>query len=137
MDNKILKNINYPQDVKALDSSELEPLCGEIRDTLIDTLSKSGGHLSSNLGVVELSVALHRVFESPKDQIVWDVGHQSYTHKILTGRKDRISTLRSKGGLSGFPTPKESEHDAFVTGHSSTSLAAAFGLARAKTISLK
>lgn len=135
MDNKILKNINCPQDVKALDSSELEPLCGEIRDTLIDTLSKSGGHLSSNLGVVELSVALHRVFESPKDQIVWDVGHQSYTHKILTGRKDRISTLRSKGGLSGFPTPKESEHDAFVTGHSSTSLAAAFGLARAKTIS--
>ncbi len=135
MDNKILKNINSPQDVKAIDSSKLESLCGEIRETLIESLSKSGGHLSSNLGVVELSVALHRVFESPKDQIVWDVGHQSYTHKILTGRKERISTLRSKGGLSGFPTPKESEHDAFATGHSSTSLAAAFGLARAKTIS--
>ncbi len=134
MDNKILKNINSPQDVKKLSSIELEPLCDEIRETLIETLSKSGGHLSSNLGVVELSVALHRVFESPKDQIVWDVGHQSYTHKILTGRKERITTLRSKGGLSGFPTPKESEHDAFATGHSSTSLAAAFGLARAKTI---
>ncbi len=135
MDNKILKNINSPEDVKNLSSASLAPLCDEIRETLIETLSKSGGHLSSNLGVVELSVALHRVFESPKDQIVWDVGHQSYTHKILTGRKERISTLRSKGGLSGFPTPKESEHDAFATGHSSTSLAAAFGLARAKTIS--
>ncbi|MBQ8869389.1 MAG: 1-deoxy-D-xylulose-5-phosphate synthase [Oscillospiraceae bacterium] len=134
MENKILKKIDSPQDVKNLSVSELEPLCDEIRETLIEILSKNGGHLSSNLGVVELSVALHRVFESPKDQIVWDVGHQSYTHKILTGRKERLNTLRTKNGLSGFPTPKESEHDAFATGHSSTSLAAAFGLARAKTI---
>lgn len=134
MDNKILNKISSPQDVKNLSASELEPLCDEIRETLIETLSKNGGHLSSNLGVVELSVALHRVFDSPIDQIIWDVGHQSYTHKILTGRKEKINTLRTKNGLSGFPTPKESEHDAFATGHSSTSLAAAFGLARAKTI---
>ena len=135
MDNKILCKINSPQDIKNLSTCELEPLCEEIRELLIDTLSKNGGHLSSNLGVVELSVALHRVFDSPTDQIVWDVGHQAYAHKIITGRKDKINTIRTKNGLSGFPTPKESEHDAFATGHSSTSLAAAFGLARAKTIS--
>ncbi|MBE6788220.1 MAG: 1-deoxy-D-xylulose-5-phosphate synthase [Ruminococcaceae bacterium] len=135
MDKKILGKINSPQDVKKLDAAELKPLCDEIRETLIETLSKSGGHLSSNLGTVELSVALHRVFDSPKDQIVWDVGHQSYTHKILTGRKDKLSTIRTKGGISGFPNPKESEHDAFIAGHSSTSLAASYGLARAKTIS--
>lgn len=134
MDKKILDKVNSPQDVKKLNKNELTPLCEEIREVLIDTLSKNGGHLSSNLGTVELTVALHRIFDSPKDQIVWDVGHQSYTHKILTGRKDRLSTLRTKGGLSGFPRPKESEHDAFIAGHSSTSLAAAYGLARAKSI---
>ena len=131
----ILVKINSPDDVKKLNTDELEPLCSEIRDTLIETLSKRGGHLASNLGTVELSVALHRVFSTPKDQIVWDVGHQSYTHKLLTGRKDSFHTIRKKGGISGFPNPKESEHDAFLTGHSSTSLAAAFGLARAKSIS--
>lgn len=134
MEKRILEKINSPQDVKKLSVSELEPLCAEIRETLIETLSKNGGHLSSNLGTVELSVALHRIFDSPKDQMVWDVGHQAYTHKILTGRKNKLATIRTKGGISGFPNPKESEHDTFVVGHSSTSLAAAFGLARAKTI---
>ncbi len=132
--NTILAGINSPDDVKKLNNTELSKLCNEIRKMLIDTLSKQGGHLASNLGTVELSVALHSVFSTPKDQIVWDVGHQSYTHKILTGRKDAFSTIRKKGGISGFPNPKESEHDAFLTGHSSTSLAAAFGLARAKSI---
>lgn len=131
----ILSQVNSPEDVKKLNKNELKPLCDEIRETLIDTLSKSGGHLASNLGTVELTVALHRVFDSPKDQIVWDVGHQAYTHKLLTGRKEVFPTLRQKGGISGFPNPKESEHDAFIAGHSSTSLAAAFGLARAKSIS--
>ncbi len=132
---RILSQVNSPDDVKKLNKNDLKPLCEEIRETLIDTLSKSGGHLASNLGTVELTVALHRVFDSPKDQIVWDVGHQAYTHKLLTGRKEAFSTLRQKGGISGFPNPKESEHDAFIAGHSSTSLAAAFGLARAKSIS--
>ncbi len=132
---KILSKVNSPEELKNLNKEELYPLCQDIREFLIENVSKSGGHLSSNLGSVELTVALHRVFVSPKDQIVWDVGHQAYTHKILTGRKDRISTLRQKGGLSGFPNPKESEHDVFIAGHSSTSLAAAFGLARAKSIS--
>ena len=132
---RILSQVNSPEDVKKLNKNDLKPLCEEIRETLIDTLSKCGGHLASNLGTVELTVALHRVFDSPRDQIVWDVGHQAYTHKLLTGRKDAFSTLRQKGGISGFPNPKESEHDAFIAGHSSTSLAAAFGLARAKSIS--
>lgn len=130
----ILSKISSPQDLKKIDISQLEPLCEEIRELLIDTLSKSGGHLSSNLGTVELTVAIHRVFDSPNDQIIWDVGHQAYTHKLLTGRKDRFNTIRTKGGLSGFPSPKESEHDIVVSGHSSTSLASAFGLARANSI---
>lgn len=131
----VFSRVDVPEDLKKLEQSELEPLCNEIRETLIQSLSKSGGHLASNLGTVELAVAIHRVFDSPIDQIIWDVGHQAYAHKLLTGRKNRFSTLRQKGGLSGFPNPKESEHDPFVVGHSSTSLAAAFGLARAKSIS--
>lgn len=131
----ILSKVDLPQDVKKLEKNELTMLCDEIRQSLIQSLSKSGGHLSSNLGTVELAVAIHRIFDSPIDQIVWDVGHQAYAHKMLTGRKNRFSTLRKKGGLSGFPNPKESEHDPFVVGHSSNSLAAAFGLARAKSIS--
>lgn len=134
MQDNILSKVNSPEDLKKIDKQELIPLCQDIRDFLIENVSKNGGHLSSNLGTVELSVALHRVFESPKDQIVWDVGHQAYTHKILTGRKDRIKTLRQKDGISGFPNPKESEYDSFIAGHSSTSLSAAFGMARAKTI---
>lgn len=132
--NGILDKVNSIEDLKKLEYDKLEPLCQDIRDFLIKNLSKSGGHLASNLGTVELTVALHRVFNSPKDKIIWDVGHQAYTHKILTGRKDKFYSIRQKGGLSGFPTPKESEHDAFVAGHSSTSLAAALGMARAKTV---
>ena len=108
-----LDGINSPKDIKKLNKDELEGLCGEIRQFLIESVSKTGGHLASNLGVVELTVALHKVFNSPNDQIVFDVGHQCYTHKILTGRKDDFSTLRQEGGISGFTRRDESEHDIF------------------------
>ena len=133
MDN-LLDRLKLPQDLKKLSFRQLEALCAEIRSALIHTVSKTGGHLSSNLRVVELTVALHKTFEAPKDQIVWDVGHQSYTHKILTGRKNKMNTLRQKGGLSGFPKPAESIYDAFIAGHSSTSISVAAGLARAKSL---
>lgn len=133
MDN-LLDRLKLPQDLKKLSFRQLEALCAEIRSALIHTVSKTGGHLSSNLGVVELTVALHKTFDAPKDQIVWDVGHQSYTHKILTGRKNKMNTLRQKGGLSGFPKPTESIYDAFIAGHSSTSISVAAGLARAKSL---
>lgn len=131
----ILDRIESPADIKKLSDWELSRLCYEIRAFLIDHVSRTGGHLASNLGAVELTVALHRVFDSPKDSIVWDVGHQSYTHKILTGRKQRFDTLRQEGGLSGFPKPRESEHDAFVAGHASTSISAAYGIACANYLS--
>lgn len=134
MDN-LLDKIHSPEDLKQLSDSELNELCAEIRAEIIRTVSSNGGHLASNLGVVELTVALHRVFDSVDDKIVWDVGHQSYTHKILTGRKDRIGTIRKKGGLSGFPNRRESSYDAFNTGHSSTSISAALGIATAKMMS--
>ena len=134
MKSSILDSISSPEDLKNLSFEELGPLCTEIRQTLIQTTAKSGGHLASNLGTVELTVALHRVFDCPQDQIVWDVGHQCYTHKLLTGRKDQFSTLRQEGGLSGFPKRKESVYDAFVAGHSSTSISVASGLARAKSL---
>ncbi len=130
----VLENINSPGDLKKLNISELEELCEDIRNELITTVSSTGGHLASNLGVVELSVALHKVFNSPVDQIVFDVGHQCYTHKLLTGRKDKFSTLRQENGIAGFTRPAESEHDIFSSGHSSTSISAALGLARAKQI---
>lgn len=130
----ILSWVNSPKDIKKLNTDELNDLCAEIRELLISTVSKTGGHLASNLGVVELTVALHKVFNSPVDQIVFDVGHQCYTHKILTGRKNEFSTLRTEGGISGFTRPIESEHDIFSSGHSSTSISAAVGLARAKQI---
>jgi 1-deoxy-D-xylulose-5-phosphate synthase len=130
----LLDRLKLPQDLKKLSFRQLEALCAEIRSVLIHTVSKTGGHLSSNLGVVELTVALHKTFDAPKDQIVWDVGHQSYTHKILTGRKNKMNTLRQKGGLSGFPKPAESIYDAFIAGHSSTSISVAAGLARAKSL---
>lgn len=120
-----------PEDLKRLPEKELFPLCEEIRRFLVEKVSRRGGHLASNLGVVELTVALHRVFDSPRDRIVFDVGHQSYVHKILTGRAEHFDTLRTPGGLSGFPRREESEHDAFGTGHSSTSLSAALGFAHA------
>lgn len=129
-----LENIHGPDDVKRLNRSQLELLCREIRGVLIKTVGANGGHLASNLGAVELTVALHSVFDSPRDQIVFDVGHQCYTHKLLTGRYDRFSSLRKAGGLSGFCRPNESEHDIFYSGHSSTSVSAGLGLATAKKL---
>ncbi|HOL78529.1 MAG TPA: 1-deoxy-D-xylulose-5-phosphate synthase [Clostridiales bacterium] len=131
---KLLKNISGPADVKKLKKEELPQLADEIRQVLINTVSKNGGHLASNLGVVELSIALHRVFCSPYDKIVWDVGHQCYVHKLLTGRFDRFDTIRTEGGLSGFCRPDESEHDTFYSGHSSTSISAAYGIAAANKL---
>ncbi len=129
MDYEILNKINSTADLKALDAQDMDKLCEEIRAFLLEKVEKSGGHLASNLGVVELSVALHRVFDSPEDHIIFDVGHQAYVHKILTGRKDRFDELRVPGGLSGFTLMRESRHDAFGAGHSSTSISAALGYA--------
>ena len=130
----ILETVNSPADVKALSLEQLKQLAEEIRQLLISVISKTGGHLAPNLGVVELTLALHRVFTTPKDKIVFDVGHQSYIHKIITGRREQFSTLRQYGGLSGFPKRSESEHDAFGTGHSSTSISAALGMAVARDL---
>lgn len=136
-DKSILSGINSPDDVKQLSREQLEPLCEELRRTIIETVSVNGGHLASNLGVVELTVALHRQFTYPDDCIVWDVGHQCYAHKLLTGRRDRFDTLRQAGGISGFPRPSESPYDSFVAGHSSTSISAANGIAKAKALAGK
>jgi 1-deoxy-D-xylulose-5-phosphate synthase len=130
----LLDGIEDPKDLKGLTVPQLKQLAEEVRRLIIETVAKNGGHLAPNLGVVELTIALHYVFESPKDKIIWDVGHQAYTHKILTGRKSQFSTLRTLGGLSGFPKREESPHDAFDTGHSGTSISAALGLAVAKEI---
>ncbi|NLJ41675.1 MAG: 1-deoxy-D-xylulose-5-phosphate synthase [Clostridiales bacterium] len=130
----LLDSISSPHDLKGLSIDQLEELSHEIRDFILTTVSKTGGHLASNLGVVELTLALHYVFESPKDIFIWDVGHQSYIHKILTGRKDKFGSLRQLGGLSGFPKYQESQHDKFNTGHSSTSISAALGMARARDL---
>lgn len=134
MDYKILSGIKSPEDVKKLNSVQIDELCDEIRDCIIDTVSKNGGHLASNLGIVELTVAIHRAFSSPQDAIIFDVGHQSYAHKLLTGRFEKFSTIRKEGGLSGFMRPQESEHDPFVTGHSSNSISAAYGIYKAKSM---
>lgn len=134
MSNGILKDITSPDDLKKLSFDELEILCTEIRNKLIKTVSVTGGHLASNLGVVELTIALHKVFDSPKDQIVFDVGHQCYTHKLLTGRNKNFETLRQKNGISGFCRPNESEHDIFYSGHSGTSVSSGLGLASAKKL---
>lgn len=128
----LLNRINSPKDLKGFSMAELNALCAEIREKIIETVSANGGHLASNLGVVELTVALHYVFDLPQDEIVWDVGHQSYTHKILTGRRDQIHTIRTQNGLSGYPNPRESSYDPFLSGHSSTSISVALGLANAK-----
>lgn len=133
--NKYLSQVNSPEDLKKLNIRELNVLALEIRKFLVDNVSSTGGHLASNLGAVELSIAMHWVYNSPKDRFIWDVGHQAYVHKILTGRKDRFSTLRRHGGLSGFPKRSESPHDHFDTGHSSTSVSAATGYAMADKIS--
>ncbi|HXV19623.1 MAG TPA: 1-deoxy-D-xylulose-5-phosphate synthase [Desulfuromonadales bacterium] len=130
----ILENLDSPAGLKEFSLAELENLAGEIRETVIDTVAANGGHLASSLGVVELTIALHRVFDSPTDKIVWDVGHQAYAHKLLTGRRERFSTLRRLGGISGFPKRDESPHDCFDVGHSSTSISAALGMAAARDV---
>lgn len=130
----ILNRINSPTDLKGLAPEELNQLAEEIRSELVNTVTKTGGHLASSLGVVELSIALHRVFDSPRDKIIWDVGHQSYAHKLLTGRRTKFDTLRQHRGISGFPDPHESPHDAFGTGHASTSISAALGMAVARDL---
>jgi len=131
---KLLDTINVPADLRKLPRTQLTPLAHELREYLLDSVSKTGGHLSSNLGTVELTIALHYVFNTPEDRIVWDVGHQTYSHKILTGRRDRMPTLRQLNGLSGFPKRDESEYDTFGTAHSSTSISAALGMAQAAKI---
>jgi 1-deoxy-D-xylulose-5-phosphate synthase len=128
---KLLENINQPAELRKLARTQLTPLANELRNYLLDSVSKTGGHLSSNLGTVELTIALHYVFNTPHDRIVWDVGHQTYSHKILTGRRERMHTLRQFGGISGFPKRDESEYDTFGTAHSSTSISAALGMAQA------
>lgn len=128
MNDSLLKNLKGPEDIKNMSFEQLDYLAREIRETLITTVSNNGGHLASNLGVVELTIAMHKCFDSPDDKFVFDVGHQVYTHKLLTGRYDRFNTLRTANGISGFPRPSESEHDPFCSGHSSTSISAAYGI---------
>ena len=130
----LLSRIERPADLRRLSRAELKTLAHELRAHVIDSVSKTGGHLSSNLGTVELTIALHYVFDTPNDRLVWDVGHQTYPHKILTGRRDRMGTLRQLGGISGFPRRDESEYDTFGTAHSSTSISAALGMALAAQI---
>ena len=130
----LLEQINQVNDIKKLNKEDWEPLAQEIRDFLIEKISVTGGHLASNLGVVELTMAMHLAFDFPKDQVVWDVGHQSYTHKLLTGRRAGFDDLRKYGGMSGFPKRKESDCDCFDTGHSSTSISAGIGLVKARDL---
>lgn len=137
MEHKLLENIKSPSDVKKLDESQLPLLAEEVRDTIISTVSGNGGHLASNLGTVELTIVIHRVFNSPDDKIIWDVGHQVYTHKLLTGRYDKFNTLRTENGISGFSRPNESEHDIVYSGHSSVSVSTALGIATANKVNGK
>ncbi|HWX12036.1 MAG TPA: 1-deoxy-D-xylulose-5-phosphate synthase N-terminal domain-containing protein, partial [Trinickia sp.] len=130
----LLKTIDDPADLRRLDRRQLKPLADELRAFVLDSVSQTGGHLSSNLGTVELTIALHYVFDTPGDRIVWDVGHQTYPHKILTGRRDQMHSLRQRGGISGFPRRTESEYDTFGTAHSSTSISAALGMAVASKL---
>src|SRR6266404_2324514 len=129
---RYLDMINSPADIKLLTMEQLQTLAQEIRDELITVLSKTGGHLAPNLGVVELTIALHRVFSTPKDKFVWDVSHQVYVHKLLTGRKGRFHTIRTTDGLNGFALRTESEHDCYGAGHAGTALSAALGMAAAR-----
>ena len=130
----ILENIHSPYDVKQLTNAETRRLCDEVRSFMVHSVAETGGHLASNLGVVELTVAIHRVFDTARDRLVFDVGHQCYVHKLLTGRRNSFATMRQLGGLSGFPKPYESEHDAFVAGHASAAVSVALGMARARTL---
>ena len=131
----LLDQVKYPTDLRKLNKEDLKQLAKELRQELIDVVSFTGGHLGAGLGVVELTIALHYVFDTPKDKLVWDVGHQSYPHKIITGRKDNIRTLRKGGGLSGFTKRSESEYDTFGAAHSSTSISSTLGIAVAKSLS--
>src|SRR5918999_891189 len=126
---ELLTTINYPHELRQLERSQLLRLADELRRFLLESVSQTGGHLSSNLGTVELTIALHYVFDTPHDRIVWDVGHQTYGHKVLTGRREDMKKLRMWGGISGFPRREESEYDTFGTAHSSTSISAALGMA--------
>ena len=128
----ILDEINYPKDLKKLNLKQKEQLANEIREYIIEIVSKNGGHLASNLGIVELTMAIESTFDLPEDKLVWDVGHQAYVHKILTGRKKKLKTLRTFGGISGFPKTNESEYDSFDTGHSSTSISVALRNGKSK-----
>lgn len=130
----LLEHINSPRDLKSLSEQQLQRLSREIRDLILSTVSKTGGHLASNLGIVELTVALHTVFDAPNDKLIWDVSHQAYPYKILTGRRDRFHTIRQHGGLSGFCKRSESAYDAYSAGHSSTSISAALGIAEARDL---
>ena len=134
VDYSVLQKVNYPVDLRKLSIAEMNTLAEEIRKLIINTIASNGGHLASSLGTVELTLALHYVFNTPDDKLIWDVGHQSYAHKIVTGRKEKFSTLRRKGGLSGFPKRKESAYDAFNVGHSGTSIAAAAAFAEAQCL---
>src|SRR5262245_60703994 len=127
----LLSTVSEPADLRQMSRADLQNLATELRDFVLQSVSKTGGHLSSNLGTVELTIALHYVYDTPHDRIVWDVGHQTYPHKILTGRRERMSTLRQLGGISGFPRRDESQYDTFGTAHSSTSISAALGMALA------
>src|SRR2546427_4115845 len=130
----VLPRVREPRDLRGLSKDELLQLCRELREFTVEAVQKTGGHISSSLGTVELSVALHTVFDSPRDKLVWDTGHQAYIHKILTGRKDRFDTLRQFGGMSGFLARSESEHDVFGAGHAGTSISAAQGMAIARDL---
>ena len=131
---KLLDNIKYPKDLKNLSDNELKTLCKELRNEVIDAVSVTGGHLGAGLGVVELTVAIHSVFNTPKDKLIWDVGHQCYPHKVITGRRDKIRTIRQPGGLYGFTKRSESEYDPFGAAHSSTSISAGLGMAVARDL---
>ena len=134
-DYKFLKDINFPSDLRKLSEGDLQEVSNEVRKEMIDAVSETGGHLGAGLGVVELTVALHYVFDTPNDRLIWDVGHQTYPHKILTGRKSKIKTLRQGNGLSGFTKRSESEYDPFGAAHSSTSISSALGMAEANKLS--
>ena len=134
---KLLEKVNSPADIKKLSVPELKTLAEEVRQYILKSVSKTGGHLASNLGVVELTLALHYVFDFQHDKLLWDVGHQCYTHKIVTGRKDKFKKLRHVGGISGFPNPAESQYDQFSVGHAGTSIATAIGMALAEELASK
>ena len=134
MDNKFLNRINSPEDLKELSVEELILYAEELREFLVGSVSVTGGHLASSLGAVEIAIALHYALDTPKDKIIWDVGHQAYPHKVITGRREGFKTLRQKDGLSGFPKPSESPYDNFIAGHSSTSISSALGLAAARDL---